>query len=190
MASTSVLNLSIADPFDLRNELISTERMLKSIGYLFYLKSFILILSVVTVGELHLLRNDFSGTDETFVLAVVALILVSLGALSFALGAGFQRLSPWVKLPAGLMSSLGLLSSLNGSVLGLIIAGISLVVIVTIFSRKGRYVLSNEYRSTIEATPEIESKAHFLIRYLFKFLLFLLALGIIVMVLNLVAGNN
>ncbi len=126
-----------------RRALIRHEVQLKSVGALFYLGGFGLLLALIAVIPAGL---GSAGADLWGV-AIIAMLVV-LGGLYFALGYGFRRLQPWVRIPGGVLTALGLLSFPVGTLIGA-------YVLFLMFGDKGRQVLAPAYQDVIAATPHV-----------------------------------
>lgn len=116
---------------------IRHEIQVKSIGALYYFGGFMLL-----IGGLGTLTME----DHAAALGVFFLFL---GVLMVVLGYGFRRLRPWVRIPGGILSAIGLL----GVPIGTIIHG---WILYLMFCEKGRVVLGPDYSAVIAATPKIK----------------------------------
>jgi hypothetical protein len=85
-----------------------------------------------------------------------ATLLAGLGGLQLWVGFGLRKLRPWTKIPAGIMSGLGLVSFPIGTL-------INGYILYLLFSKKGRMVLSEPYQEIIAATPDIKYKTSILV---------------------------
>jgi hypothetical protein len=128
---------------NIRREHLSQEASIKSIGLLHYLSSVFLGLGAVAA-----MVGQVSGTVDTAATGIL-MLLAALAVGLFVVGRGLRRLQPWVRIPATIVSVLGL----AGVPLGTLI---SLYALWLIHSRKGRLVLSPEYSEILEATPHIK----------------------------------
>ena len=92
-------------------------------------------------------------------------------------GRGFRRLKRWVRIPATILSGLGLL----GFPLGTLING---YILYLVWSQKGKMVLSSEYQGVIAATPEVKYKTSPLVIVLLALLIGLIVFGVIAAAVN------
>ncbi len=126
----------------LRRTLIRHEVQLKSVGALFYLGGFGLLVTLLVAIPAGLDR----GTDLLGV--VIITLLLVLAGFYLVLGYGFRRLQPWVRIPGGILTALGLLSFPIGTLIGA-------YVLYLMFGQKGQQVLTPEYQNVIAATAHV-----------------------------------
>jgi hypothetical protein len=126
----------------IRQEHIQTESSIKTAGVLYRLAGAVL----VGIGVVGLLN---SSTPED---KAITACLIALGLFLFALGRGLERLRRWVRVPAIVLSIIGLLivppvgTLLNG------------VILANLIGRKATTVLRPEYQEIIAATPHVKPK--------------------------------
>lgn len=128
---------------DMRERHIAHETSVKSIGTLYYFVTGVMIIGAVA----GILSTGHFGIRGLIVTAVVA----GLSALLLWLGRGIKQLKSWAKVPAGVLSGIGLIgfpvwTLINGYILYLL------------FSEKGAVVFSEEYKQIIADTPGIKSR--------------------------------
>lgn len=126
----------------LRRMLIRHEIQLKSVGALFYLGGFSMLIMLVV-----LIPAGLGGAGDLWGTVLIALVLL-VGGMYCALGYGFRRLRPWVRVPGGILTCLGLLSFPVGTLIGA-------YVLYLMFGQKGRQVLAPAYQDIIAATPQV-----------------------------------
>jgi hypothetical protein len=127
----------------IRREHLSHEASIKSIGLLHYLSSAFLLLGAVVA-----VATQVSGKVNAATIGVLLLFLaLAVGLLLVA--RGLRSLRPWVRIPATVVSILGLAAAPLGTL-------ISIYALWLIHSRKGRLILSPEYGEIVEATPHIK----------------------------------
>jgi len=80
---------------------------------------------------------------------IAGALMVAMAAVLSVVGRGLRTLRPWVRIPAVLLSILGLF----GFPIGTLING---YIIWLILSKKGRRVLSHEYAAIVAATPQVK----------------------------------
>jgi hypothetical protein len=89
-----------------------------------------------------------SGGAKPETIGVMAFLLV-FGVIELTLAVGVRRLRPWARIPAVIVSCIGLL----GFPVGTIISGYFLYLLA---SQKGATVFSREYQAVIQQTPHIK----------------------------------
>lgn len=141
----------------IRREHIKHEASLKSIGALHYLGGLCCLLFGVVMFK-----------EKT----AVSLLLLGLAVLELLLGKGVRQLKPWIRVPVGIFSSIGLLSIPVGT----LINGYTLYLV---FSKKGRTVLSPEYQDVIAATPQIKYKTSIVVWIFLGLLVLLIGVAIL-----------
>lgn len=126
----------------IRREHILHEVRLKSIGALYYLGCLFLGLSGLA-AIVAMASQPASG------MVVILIMYLTFGAIFGALGYGFRRTRPWIKIPGAIVASLGLLAFPIGTL-------INAHILYLLFSRKGQTVLSAPYQEIIAATPHVK----------------------------------
>jgi len=132
-----------AEVESIRREHLSHEASIKSIGLLHYLSSVFLVL-----GATAAMLGQVANTVNAAAVGVL-MLFVALGVGLFLVARGLRRLRPWVRVPATIVSLLGLAAAPLGTL-------ISIYALWLIHSRKGRLILSPEYGEILEATPHIK----------------------------------
>lgn len=138
----------VADPVGddadvaLRQAHLRHEVQLKSVSSLYFLLSLVLGLAGASV----IASVFLAGTLSPWALGGVVYLAIAVGLGTVAVG--FRRLRPWVRIPGGILSTLGLL----GFPVGTLING---WILFLMFGAKGRVVLSPGYQRVIEATPQL-----------------------------------
>ena len=126
----------VSDAEAIRREHIKHEAAVKSIGWLYLLGAVITIPTGVLMLVLALAAVvEGTHAEDAAVNAPVGVFYLGLGALSAALFRGFRRLRPWVRIPATVLSVLGLLSVPIGTI-------INSYILYLLHSKKGRMVFS------------------------------------------------
>ena len=145
-----VLDQSAATAEDvaLREAHLRHERQIRSIGSL-YVCAAIMLVSVPIAMALLGPRSAPDGLQLRWLLPFAAPIAAAL----FVLGLGFRRLQPWVRIPGGLISAVGLVLFPFGTV-------IHAWILWLMFGPSGRVVLSPSYQAVIAATPNAKPKLH------------------------------
>jgi len=150
---------------EIRKKYINHEASVKSIGFLYFLGAFFLIVA----GVIGLIYND---EDPLVARIFVATLLICLGLFQLWVGRGLRTLKSWARIPTGILSGIGLL----GFPIGTIING---YILYLVFCKKGSTVFSPEYQQVIAATPNIKYKTPIIIWILLGLLIFILGLGLI-----------
>ena len=152
----------------IRKEHINHEASIKAVGTLYYLSALSLaVAGLVTVFSTTAIVR--SGASEP----VIGAVLVALAAGLFMLGRGLRALRPWVRIPAVLLSILGLL----GFPIGTLING---YIIWLILSKKGRFVLSRDYAAIVAATPLVKYRTSIIVWILLGLIVLLVVAAIVV----------
>lgn len=119
---------------------IRHEIQVKSIGALYYFIGFMMVI----MGFAFFMAPKTSAEIEA-----MAMVFPVLGALMIVLGYGFRRLRPWVRIPGGILSAIGLLGVPIGTM-------IHTYILYLMFCEKGRVVLGPDYQAIVAATPKVK----------------------------------
>ena len=103
---------------------------------------------------------------------MLTVVFLGLAALQIWAGIGLRRLSPWARIPSGILSGFGLL----GFPIGTLING---YILYLLFSKKGTTVFSEEYKRAIAQTPHIKYRTSLVVWILLGLLLLLIG-GLVV----------
>lgn len=129
---------------EIREAHVRHESRLRAVGWLYAF--FAAALGMVAAG----LWRDSGGPpqpgDGFFRGLIVFAALMA--AASLVLAAGFLRLNPWVRLPATIVSGLGLLLIPVGTIL-------HGYILMQVWSPQGQRILKPDYADIIAATPEV-----------------------------------
>jgi hypothetical protein len=134
------------DDAAIRTPLLKHEASLKSVAWLYWLVA----LYAGFVGAAMLPDALRHGPQGDFgygfvVMSIVALVF----ALAFAVtGWGFRTLAPWVRVPGGILSGLGLLAIPIGTLF-------NGYILYLMFGAKGRRILSPDYAAIRARTPHL-----------------------------------
>lgn len=128
----------------LRREHIGTEATIKSVGALYYLGAFVIIM----VGVASVVAASGTSDDSSI---LMALLLFVLGIGQMVVGYGLRRLRSWARIPTLILSGIGLL----GFPIGTLING---YIMFKVLSKQGQYVMKPEYQQIIAATPQVKNK--------------------------------
>lgn len=144
----------------IRKEHLNTEATIKTAGWLYYLVA--LFLLKIALAPILDADSPQGRLNIPFCLTIALL------ATAYAVvGTGLLRLKPWARIPAFFCSTLGLIATLLGTV-------INVLIIVNLARKKGKFVMSPEYQEIIAATPHV--KRRLISKPLLIILLILLAL--------------
>jgi hypothetical protein len=150
----------------IRREHINHEASIKAVGTLYYLST----LGLVAAGLAIIFSTGaLAGARMGDAAAAAVMVVIAVGI--FMVGRGLRTLRPWVRIPAVLLSILGLL----GFPIGTLING---YIIWLILSKKGRLVLSPEYAAIVEATPDVKYRTSIVVWILLGLVVLLVAVVI------------
>ena len=121
---------------------INHEASIKAVGLLYYLTGFLLILvAVVRMGP------SFAGNN--FAAVVLLCVFVGFAILYFYVGHGLRKLKSGVRIPAIVLSVIGLLGFPVGTL-------INAYILWLLLCAKGRFIFTPEYATIIDATPQVK----------------------------------
>ena len=150
-----------------RQEHINTEATIKSVGLLYYLGAFI----VVLYGLMCIILGISSGRDATWVSILIGVVLLAIGIGQGVVAYGLRRLQSWARIPTVILSSIGLIGFPVGTL-------INIYILVKILGQQGKFVMTPEYQRIIAATPHVKRKTSIVVKVLLVLLLITL-IGII-----------
>jgi hypothetical protein len=144
-----------------RQEHISHEASIKSVGFLYLLSSAIMVVSSVGLiaASTTVKSGEFLGTGVGFLV---------LAALLITVGIGLRKLKRWARIPAIIISVLGLFAIGFGTL-------INGYILYLLACKKGVMVFSEEYQHIIAETPHIKYRTSIIVWILLAFVI--LALG-------------
>ncbi|QDU57426.1 hypothetical protein [Aeoliella mucimassa] len=167
----------LADAERIRQEHISHEASIKSMGFLFILGGGLGV--IYTAFMMFGLVVMFAmGPDQNVpgsVLLVIPLLILFLGGLSgFQLwtGLGLRKLNPKVQLPATVLAAFGLPALPIGTL-------ISIYFLWLLQSQKGKYIFSPEYQEIVRLTPHIKYRTSIIVWIFVGLLVIVLAMGVL-----------
>lgn len=129
------------DALRLREEHINVEATIKSVGVLYFLGAMVVIL----FGVMGFASGETTGRLP------LAIFFCGLGFFQGWVGYGLRKLQSWARIPTIIFSCIGLLAF----PLGTLING---YILSQLLSKKANFVLSDEYKSIIIATPQVKRK--------------------------------
>lgn len=167
-ADLSNPQLSPGEDVSIRQAHIKTEATVKSVGTLYYLGCFVLIVS----GVATLLTNPPVAPDAGIGGNVIlSAVLIVIGLLQGVLAYGLRRLRSWSRWPTVVLSFIGLLAFPMGTL-------ISALILSNTLGAKARMVFSADYQRIIAATPQVKYKSKILEVLLWVILIMVLIGGL------------
>lgn len=132
----------------IRQNHLRHEASLKGMGALFFLGGAFGVLAVALM-IMGMFAGD-GGNPQGPELLIVILFLAFI-PLQFFTWWGLRKLKPWVKIPAGVISGIGILALGLGTI-------ISIYFLYLLFCAKGRFILSPAYQEIMAQTPGMKYK--------------------------------
>ena len=158
----------------IRQEHLSHEASIKSIGVLYLLAAVFLVPIggwLLIMGLFGLSGNDMAA-DSPATLIGIGIFELALGLLQGYTGLALRQLKSWARHVAILFSGIGLLGFPIGTL-------ISAYFLYLLLSRKGVYIFSDEYQQIVAATPHMKYKTSMVVWVLLLLLIGLLAVGMV-----------
>lgn len=149
----------------IRTQHLNTEATIKTVGFLYYLGA--ILIGAAAVGMLAGGRSE-----DKFFTAGFGLVFLVLAVGQGIVGYGLRRLLSWARIPTIIFSCLGLLHIPIGTI-------INGYILATVAGKKGKTVMTPEYRRIIGLTPHIRRKTSVAVWVLLAVLVLVLV-GIIV----------
>ncbi|MFO7592457.1 MAG: hypothetical protein R6X15_00240 [Pseudomonadota bacterium] len=150
----------IAHAEQTRKKYLNHEASVRSIGLLYYLG----VAGMLAVAAAFVI--DFNEA-ELHISAFVIAILIALAGLYFWIGKGLRSLKKNVRIVAGIMAAIGLVSFPVGTI-------INGYILYLLFSAKGKVVFSDTYQEMIDATPHIKYRTSLLVWFVLVLLILIL----------------
>ena len=151
----------------IRQEHINTEGTMKSVGTLFYLGAFFLILyGLILVGA-----GLSAMKDGSWVAVIIGVVVLALGIGQGRVAYGLSRLKSWARTPTIIIASLGLLGFPVGTL-------INIYILVKITGQKGQFIFTPEYQRIVAATPHVKRKTP-VVAWVLLILFVIILIGII-----------
>ncbi|MDZ4405582.1 hypothetical protein [Prosthecobacter sp.] len=147
-----------------RRQHINTEATIKSVGTLYYLGAFVLIL----VGIAGLAG---SRLDKDVSPLLLGAILLAVGVGQGVVAYGLNRLQSWARIPTVIFSCLGLFAFPLGTL-------INAYILVKVLGKQGKFVMTPEYKEIIAATPHVKRKTS-VVTWVLLILLIIVLIGVI-----------
>lgn len=154
-----------ADAVRIRQEHISHEASIRSIGILYYIGAVMLAL----VG---LAQAFVFGQESLGIMIGLVILFLGLAALYFWMGSALRALRSKVRHVAGVFAVLGLAGFPIGTL-------INAYILYLLYSQKGKMVFSEEYQAIVKATPGIKYKTSVVVWVLLILLVLFFVVGII-----------
>jgi hypothetical protein len=150
----------------IRRKYISHEASLQSIGFIFWLGCFAMV-----IGTLRLIGAVSSFRGGFRVEFAIGLLYPVFAVVFGWLGRGFRKLNPRVRIPGGIFCGLGLFALPLGTL-------INAYFLYLIFSPKSTVVFSPEYKEIIRQTPHVKCRTSLAMWIVLILLLSFIAIGI------------
>ena len=154
----------------IRQEHIKHEASVKSVGILYFLAATALILLSVSLMTVTLGGSRSSDLGVFFVAASFFGLL--LGVALIWVGIGVRGLKSWARIPAGILSGIGLLYLGLGTI-------VNAYILYLLFCQKGKTVFSDEYKRVIAETPHIKYRTSIVVWVLLGLLLLLIGMAMV-----------
>jgi hypothetical protein len=152
------------DAESIRNEYLSHEASVKSVGALYMIGG---LLFQAVSGLLMFARADVARGAFGMLILLFPLI----GILQLVTAFGLRGLQGWARIPTGILSALGLLSFPIGTL-------INGYILYLIFSAKGSMVFSDDYREIIAQTPHIKYRTSIIVKFFLLLVVLLVTFGV------------
>lgn len=149
----------------IRKEHIKHEASVKSVGFLYFLGAGFLAL----MGVIALLATTGTSANRPEFGMTMGVMFIAVAGVQVWAGFGLRQLKSWARIPAGVLSGLGLLAF----PLGTLING---YILYLLFCKKGTMVFSEQYQQVIAETPHIKYRTSIVVWVLVGLLVVLLAI--------------
>lgn len=166
----------------IRKENLKHEASIQGMGTLYVLGGIFSVLASILylalgIGALAGAAGTPEGIIGGAILLVIGLVVGALGAAQFWTGLGLRKIKPAARIPGIIFACIGLL----GFPIGTLISGYFLYLLV---SQKGTFIFTPEYASVMQQTPHIKYRTSIIVWIFLGLLLFLIAVGIISLVVS------
>jgi drug/metabolite transporter (DMT)-like permease len=141
LSASAIVAAPVSDAEEIRRAHIKHEASIKSIGLLYYLSGFFVIVVVAA---------SF-GSQRPGLPTLLSVGLLILGLIQLVAAYHLRKFRPWARIAAIIISAVGLL----GFPLGTLINAYFLYLLA---SKKGVYIFSPEYQEIIADTPHVRYK--------------------------------
>ncbi len=191
---------------EIRREHLKHEAAVRSVGSLYMLGGGFLVLSGVV--NLFALTKTAGGGRPDMVSAILATLIVLVFAAGYLwLGFSLRKLKRGAKIPAAVLTVLGLLSGLVvgvGAIAAVALTGqgqlfallafippaVCCYILYLLFSRKGTMVFSDRYALVVEQTPHIKYRMWIVLKIVLILVGVLFGLGLLAALLGSRSGGN
>ena len=167
-----LVSSAIIEAESIRRAHLNHEASVKSVGTLYILGG-MLCMAMAATSFLH---SD--PQRPLFVILGVAVFFLAIAAVQFWTGAGLRSLKPTARIPAAILSGIGLIRLPLGTI-------INAYIMYLLLCKKGRAVLSSGYGQVVAQTPHITYKTSILM----ILLLVMIVVGVIVAI-AFIAGRD
>jgi xanthosine utilization system XapX-like protein len=147
----------------IRKEHIKVEATVKSVGTLYYLGAFLLIMFGLMTAFVPSMDKSTSQGEAL----IISVLVLAFGIAEGVLAYGLRRLRSWARWPTVALAFIGLLGFPLGTL-------ISIVILVNLLGRKATMVFSPEYKAIIAATPHVKHRTSLFVKIVLVLLLLVL----------------
>lgn len=158
---------SLSDAAVIRQQHLSHEASIKSIGTLYLLAALIF----VPIG-IWLIVATFLGTPSLATTGSIGFFQLAFGLFQGMTGLALRQLKNWARVVAIIFSVIGLIAFPLGTL-------ISAYFLYLLLSAKGGYIFSDQYQQVIAATPDMKYKTSIIVWIFLALLLLLIAVVIV-----------
>ena len=191
---------------EIRWQHLKHEAAVRSVGALYIVGGVLAVLSAL--GSLFAPAKNAAGVSPGMGSTIfAALIVMAFAAGYFWLGISLRKLKRGARIPAGVLTSLGLVGGLIGCFgaivlsvtigLGLLPVLLSFIpplvcvyILYLLFSRKGTMVFSDRYALVVEQTPHIKYRMWIVLKIVLILVGALVGLGLLAALLGSRSGGN
>ncbi len=170
---------SSSEDESIRNQFLSHEASLRSIGLLYFLGGFFMILMAsifLIMGLVTIPQDGAAGIASV----VFALIYGGIGVGQIFVGKGIRVLKNWARITIGVLSIPGLLGIPFGTL-------ISAYILYLCFSSKGEFVCTPRYHQIVANTPHIKYKTSAIVWVLLGIVVAMIGLGLLALVVGMLS---
>jgi hypothetical protein len=153
---------------EVRREHLKHEAGIRSAGTYYGLYALVLFFATVIFAFGAVMGNDPQSSRAVMIIS--AIIFGGIFWFFYKLASGMRALKSWTRMPAAVVSGIGLL----GFPVGTLING---YIMWLVLSKKGTFILSPEYAEIVAATPHIKQKTSIVV-WIFLVLILAIVLAI------------
>jgi len=164
----SNVDKEVDEPTRLREQHITHEASIQSIGGFYYLGALIFIIMLIfafSTKSSQQLYADFGKLGAWVLLAMTLMVA----------GFGIRQLKPWSRIPTTIFCLIGLIGFPLGTV-------VNSYFLYLLYSPKGRMIFSEEYAQIIRDTPQVKYKTSPIVKIFFALFILLIIAAVILAV--------